>query len=116
MNFGKKLQYDFLKMMGGSKAVWNFSENSSVLEAPPVPKLCCDRVTKFSGMESERERSKSAWGKNGEEKRPKLVQALRSKEAVKPDDEGRCRYFNSISKVVIYHCFMAIHPASVAQY
>ena len=35
MNFGKKLQYDLLKMMGGggwSKAVWNFSENSSVLE------------------------------------------------------------------------------------
>ena len=34
MNFGKKLQYDFLKMMGeGSKAVWKFSENSSVLVA-----------------------------------------------------------------------------------
>ena len=32
MNFGKKLQYDFPNMRGGgSKAVWNFSENSSVL-------------------------------------------------------------------------------------
>ena len=31
MNFGKKLQYDFPKMRGGgSKAIWNFSENSSV--------------------------------------------------------------------------------------
>ena len=48
-------------------------------------------------MESERERSKSAWGKNGEEKRPKLVQALRSKEAIKPDDEGRCRYFKILA-------------------
>ena len=32
-------QYDFPKMRGGgSKAVWNFSENSSVLETPSVPK------------------------------------------------------------------------------
>ena len=41
MNFGKKLQYDLLKMMGGgggSKAVWNFSENSSVLEGVSFPK------------------------------------------------------------------------------
>ena len=37
MNFGKKLHYDFLKMMGGSKAVWNFSENSSVLELLGFP-------------------------------------------------------------------------------
>ena len=40
MNFGKKLQYDFLKMMGGggwSKAVWNFSENSSVSELLGFP-------------------------------------------------------------------------------
>ena len=34
-----KLQHDFLKMRGGSKAVWNFSENSSVMETPPVPNL-----------------------------------------------------------------------------
>ena len=35
----KKLQYGFLKMRGGgSKATWNFSENSSVLLWPPVPK------------------------------------------------------------------------------
>ena len=33
MNFGKKLQYYFPKRRrGGSKAVWNFSENSSVLD------------------------------------------------------------------------------------
>ena len=38
MNFGKKLQYDFPKMRGGSKAVWNFSENSSVLEGVGFPK------------------------------------------------------------------------------
>ena len=36
-------QYDFPKMRwGGSKAVWNFSENSSVLETPSVPKTCRD--------------------------------------------------------------------------
>ena len=38
MNFGKKLQYDFPKMRGGSKAVWNFSENSSVLDVSGIPK------------------------------------------------------------------------------
>ena len=31
-------QYDFPKMRGGVKAVWNFSENSSVLVTPSVPK------------------------------------------------------------------------------
>ena len=32
------MQYNFPKMRGeGSKAVWNFSENSSALEATPVP-------------------------------------------------------------------------------
>ena len=36
--FPKKLQYDFPKMRGGgSKAVKNFSENSSDLVAPPFP-------------------------------------------------------------------------------
>ena len=37
--FGEKnLHYNFLKMReGGSKAVWNFSENSSVLVPWPVP-------------------------------------------------------------------------------
>ena len=34
----RNLQYDFPKMRGGSKAVWNFSENSSVLVVPSVPK------------------------------------------------------------------------------
>ena len=38
MNSGKNLQYDFPKMRGRSKAVWNFSENSSVLVGPSVPK------------------------------------------------------------------------------
>ena len=39
MNFGKKLQYDFPKMRGrgGSKAVWNVSENSSVLGTASAP-------------------------------------------------------------------------------
>ena len=37
MNFGKKLQYDFPKMRGGSKVVWNFSENSSVLVLRGIP-------------------------------------------------------------------------------
>ena len=32
-------QYDFPKMRGGSKVVWNFSENSSVLVGPFVPYL-----------------------------------------------------------------------------
>ena len=37
--FQKKLQYNFPKMSGGggAKAVWNFSENSSVLEGECVP-------------------------------------------------------------------------------
>ena len=35
----KKLQHNFPKMRGGgSKAVWNFSENSSVLEEVGIPK------------------------------------------------------------------------------
>ena len=38
MYSGKKAQHDFPKMRGGSKAVWNFSKNSSVLETPSVPK------------------------------------------------------------------------------
>ena len=39
MYSGKKAQHDFPKMRGrgGSKAVWNFSENSSVLVTPSVP-------------------------------------------------------------------------------
>ena len=36
MNFEKKMQHNFPKMRGGeSKAVWNFSENSSVLGRRP---------------------------------------------------------------------------------
>ena len=39
MNFGKNPQHDFPKMRGGgSTAVWNFSENSSVLEGTGFPK------------------------------------------------------------------------------
>ena len=40
MNSGKKAQHDFPKMRGegGSKAVWNFSKNSSVLEMSSSPK------------------------------------------------------------------------------
>ena len=34
----KNLQHNFPKMRGGSKAVWNFSENSSVLEEVGIPK------------------------------------------------------------------------------
>ena len=38
MNFRKNLQYDFPKNEGGgSKTVWNFSENSSVSEGKGVP-------------------------------------------------------------------------------
>ena len=38
MNFGKNLQHNFPKMRGGgSKAIWNFSENSSVLEGVGFP-------------------------------------------------------------------------------
>ena len=40
----KKLQHNFPKMRGGSKAAWNFSENSSVLETPSVPKKDDSRV------------------------------------------------------------------------
>ena len=41
MNFGKNLQHNFPKMRGGgggSKALWNFSENSSVLVGTGFPK------------------------------------------------------------------------------
>ena len=34
----KKAQHDFPKMRGGSKAVWNFSKNSSVLVGLSFPK------------------------------------------------------------------------------
>ena len=39
MNFRENPQYDFPKIRGvvGSKAVWNFSENSSVLVCVDVP-------------------------------------------------------------------------------
>ena len=47
MNFRKKLQHNFPKMRGGgSKAVWNFSEDSFVLEGVSVPKGGSD-VTKI---------------------------------------------------------------------
>ena len=36
-DFFEKLQHDYLKMRGGgSKAIWNFSENSSILVWPLV--------------------------------------------------------------------------------
>ena len=38
MNFGENPQHDFPKMRGGSMAVWNFSENSSVLGGLSFPK------------------------------------------------------------------------------
>ena len=40
MNSGKNLQYNFPKTRGGggSKAIWNFSENSSALEEVGFPK------------------------------------------------------------------------------
>ena len=39
MNFRKNLQYDFPKNEGGGPiAVWNFSENSSILEGKSFPK------------------------------------------------------------------------------
>ena len=37
----KNLQHNFPKRRGGSKAVWNFSENSSVLEEVGIPYLHC---------------------------------------------------------------------------
>ena len=44
----KKLQYSFPKMREGeSKAVWNFSENSSDLVAPPFPSLTMQNCIKF---------------------------------------------------------------------
>ena len=47
MNFRKFLQHNCPKMSGGeggSKAVWNFSENSSVLEGECVPYLLVDHT------------------------------------------------------------------------
>ena len=38
------MQYDFPKLRGGSKAVWNFSENSCVLVWPSV--VGCDNIDK----------------------------------------------------------------------
>ena len=48
MNFGKNLQYNFPKMGGGSKAVWNFSENSSVLVLFGIPSGGGDTETEGS--------------------------------------------------------------------
>ena len=44
MNFGKNPQHDFPKMRGsgGSKAVWNFFENSSVLGGGCFPESLQD--------------------------------------------------------------------------
>ena len=42
----KKLQYNFPKMRGGSKAVWNFSEKSSHLAHPSFPKDACRKPKK----------------------------------------------------------------------
>ena len=52
MNFRKNLQHNFLKMRGGgSKAVWNFSENSSVLEGESFPKgAMSSKIDKLSGI------------------------------------------------------------------
>ena len=38
MNSGENPQHDLPKMRGGSTAVWNFSENSSVFEGTSFPK------------------------------------------------------------------------------
>ena len=45
----KKLQYNFPKWWGGSKAVWNLSKNSSNLVAPPFPKqdICISDILPF---------------------------------------------------------------------
>ena len=51
MNFGKNPHHDFPKMRGGgSTAVWNFSENSSIFEGTGFPKsnshkLACPEAT-----------------------------------------------------------------------
>ena len=41
----RNLQYDFPKMRGGSKAVWNFSEKTSVFVASIVPNIIESWVT-----------------------------------------------------------------------
>ena len=43
-----KLQHDFPKMRGWSRAIWNSSENSSVLVASPVPKTVNPCIWTFS--------------------------------------------------------------------
>ena len=58
------MQNDFPKMRGGSKAVWKFSENSSVLETPSVPNL---------GHKGDKEPGRS--GEEGE-KRDQAMQTL----------------------------------------
>ena len=52
MNFGKKPQHDFPKMRGGSTAVWNFSENSSVLDRGcfPYPVVIIPRKVTLPGI------------------------------------------------------------------
>ena len=48
---GKNLQHDFPKMRRGSKDVWNFSKNSSVLVASPLPlwKVLMDEYFHYHG-------------------------------------------------------------------
>ena len=55
-SFLKNPQYDFPKMRGGgSKAVWNFSENSSVLVGGGFPYLWRIEQLWYSGKEQNRE-------------------------------------------------------------
>ena len=55
-------QYNFPKMRGGSKAVWNFSENSSVLEGECVPK---DRNKKVNHSPKQTRKIRKTWQKPG---------------------------------------------------
>ena len=76
----KKLQYNLPKMRRGSKAVWNFSENSSDLVAGPFPK--CIYFTKYhnvvdkGGSQTDPKvitmRSLSKWSPSGNQLIPEL--------------------------------------------
>ena len=56
----KNLQYNFPKMRGGSKAVWNFSENSSDFVARPFP-YCPTALSKNTGCPRKKSTLKWWW-------------------------------------------------------
>ena len=96
----KKSAIWFSKNGGGSKAVWNFSENSSVLVASPVPNrswclFCCASVRVTSSHNSFSHRTvKLTWAQ--------IVGRLRAGIETEQDNRGQLSYqiWGPITRIV----------------